>query len=90
MLSSLAFASTEKKTFTYLKTHTRNIFEVKTVSQTMGELEEFSHKGVLLRVLALANEGVCLVVLQKKKKKRSIKRLYDCVGEGWGWGLKAL
>ena len=55
----------------------------------MGELEEFSHKGVLLRVLALANEGVCLVVLQKKKK-RSIKRLYDCVGEGWGWGLKAL
>ena len=54
----------------------------------MGELEEFSHKGVLLRVLALANEGVCLVVLQKKKKKRSIKRLYDCVGEGWG--LKAL
>ena len=57
----------------------------------MGELEEFSHKGVLLRVLALANEGVCLVVLQKKKKKkRSIKRLYDCVGEGWGWGLKAL
>lgn len=45
----------------------------------MGELEEFSHKGVLLRVLALANEGVCLVVF---------KRLYDCVGEGWG--LKAL
>ena len=58
----------------------------------MGELEEFSHKGVLLRGLALANEDVCLVVLQKKKrkKKRSIKRLYDCVGEGWGWGLKAL
>ena len=57
----------------------------------MGELEEFSHKDVLLRVLALANEGVCLVVLQKKKKKkRSNKRLYDCVGEGWGWGLKAL
>ena len=36
----------------------------------MGELEEFSHKDVLLRVLALANEGVCLVVLPKKKKKK--------------------
>ena len=40
----------------------------------MGELEEFSHKGVLLRVLALANEGVCLVVLQKKKKKKKINQ----------------
>ena len=28
----------------------------------MGELEEFSHTGVLLRVLALANE-ICMIVL---------------------------
>lgn len=51
----------------------------------MGELEEFSHTGVLLRVLALANEGVCLVVLQKKKKDQSI----DCMivlGRGGGGG----
>ena len=59
----------------------------------MGELEEFSHKGVLLRVLALANEGVCLVVLQKKKRKKDQSK--DCMivlgrGGGGGGGLKAL
>ena len=54
----------------------------------MGELEEFSHKGVLLRVLALANEGVCLVVLQKKKKKKK-DQSKDCMivlGRGRGGG----
>ena len=53
----------------------------------MGELEEFSHKGVLLRVLALANEGVCLVVLQKQKKKKDQSK--DCMivlGRGGGGG----
>ena len=56
----------------------------------MGELEEFSHKGVLLRVLALANEGVCLVVLQKKKKKKKInqKIVWLCWGEV-GVGVKS-
>lgn len=54
----------------------------------MGELEEFSHKGVLLRVLALANEGVCLVVLQKKKKKINQKIVWLCWG-GVGVGVKS-
>lgn len=53
----------------------------------MGELEEFSHKGVLLRVLALANEGVRLVVLQKKtKKKINQKIVWLCWG---GVGVKS-
>lgn len=52
----------------------------------MGELEEFSHKGVLLRVLALANEGVCLVVLQKKKKKDQSKDCMIVLGRGGGGG----
>ena len=51
----------------------------------MGDLEEFSHKGVLLRVLALANEGVCLVVLQKKKKEKS-KDCMIVLGRGGGGG----
>ena len=52
----------------------------------MGELEEFSHTGVLLRVLALANEGVCLVVLQKKKKKGQSKDCMIVLGRGGGGG----
>ena len=52
----------------------------------MGELEEFSHTGVLLRVLALANEGVCLVVLQKKKKKDQSKDCMIVLGRGGGGG----
>lgn len=52
----------------------------------MGELEEFSHKGVLLRVLALANEGVFLVVLQKKKKKDQSKDCMIVLGRGGGGG----